>query len=233
MQKYIIANWKSNKSLAEVESWANTVEISAVIHQVTNLKVVLCPPAIYLPFLSEKLPKLTLGVQTVSSYPNGAYTGALSAQQLSQWAKYALLGHTERRKYFGETSAMVAQQVRQALDAKMTPIVAVDDQNWMSQLALFEKSELAASLIMYEPPTAISSAAGAQAADIDQVLVAIQSISAEFETKGLLYGGSVSADNVATYLSETTISGVVPGAASLESESFIRLLAQATNAVGE
>jgi triosephosphate isomerase (TIM) len=232
MPKYILANWKSNKNQAEVRQWSQQVARSLVLEQSPKLQVVLFPPFLYLPELHQQVRALHLGAQTVSPYPNGAYTGAVSALLVSQYAEYALLGHAERRKYFQETDQIVAQQVRQALDAKLTPIVAVDDHNGVNQLTLFDREELKACIVMYEPPGAISTMqGGSHAADVDQVIQAINRIRSEFSPKAVLYGGSVSSKNVATYIGHADVDGVVPGAASLDSQEFIDLVRNAHAAV--
>jgi triosephosphate isomerase (TIM) len=227
MPKYIIANWKANKLEPEVDEWVKAVKASKVIEKSLELTIVLCPAFVYLSKLHNLLPGLHLGSQSVSAYPNGSYTGAVTGQQVAQYAGYALLGHVERRKYFGETDGIVAQQVRQAIDAKLTPIVAVDDSNWISQLGQLDRSEVGQIIVMYEPPTAISTSGAGKAAEIDDVLVAINKIRSEFSPMAVLYGGSVSAKNIATYIKHPEIDGVVPGAASLDPEEFIELIRSA------
>lgn len=233
MSKYVIGNWKCNKNDAEVEAWAQAVAESNAIAVSTELIVVLCTSFLYLRQLHEKVRSLHLGIQTVSPYGNGAYTGAVSALQAAQWAQFALLGHAERRKYFGETDQIVAQQVRQALDAKLKPIIAVDDKNWATQLTLLDKEELKQCIVMYEPPEAISTMGSGEAADLDQVVEAIEVLRSELSVHAVLYGGSVKPSNVAEYIRHPLIDGVVPGAASLDPQVFIEVVRAAHVAASE
>lgn len=231
MRKYVIGNWKCNKSHEEVLEWASAVEESGVVSTSDRLQAVLCASFLYLPLLKEKVASLKLGAQTVSPFSNGAYTGAVSAQQVAQYAQFALLGHAERAKYFGETDQVVAQQTLQALDAGLTPILAVDDNNWVKRLTQLDPQQLQRCIVMYEPPGAISTAQGGHAVSLDQVIAAIEQIRLELKPAAVLYGGSVSPTNVASYLSHPSIDGVVPGAASLNYQDFIELMRNAQAAV--
>jgi len=229
--KLLVGNWKSNKSLTEVDEWIDQMLSSELLEQRLPFTPVVAPSLVYLSHLHARVPELQLCAQTLSSYPNGAYTGAVSAQITSQWVKYALLGHAERRRHFAESDQVVALQTIQALDNKITPIVAVDDHNWQTQLAQFEKNQLSQLLVMYEPPEAISSSGNAHAADLDQVLSAIQHITTEYKVQGVLYGGSVNSKNIQEYFAEPSISGVVPGAASLDPQEFVAMLQVALSAL--
>jgi triosephosphate isomerase len=220
---YIIGNWKSHKNLADVKGWINTFSASQLASTPT-LNIIVCPSFVHLPTVHQLFPSINLGVQTLSPYPDGAYTGAVSARMASEYAQYALLGHVERRKYFHETDAMVAQQAIQAVENQLTPILAVDKNNWSSQLAQLTDEQLKQSLVMYEPAEAISTSGGGAAADLGEVLQAIQLITTEYSVKGVLYGGSVTAENIAHYMNEPSIAGVVPGAASLDASSFVQLI---------
>lgn len=153
--KYIIANWKCHKNQEMVEEWMQAVAAAHVIERAQNMTVVLLPSFLYLQQLQHKVEGLVLGAQTLSAYPSGAYTGAVSAEQLRPYVEFAMLGHVERRKHFGETNQVVAQQVREALAANITPIIAVDEKNWAQQLALLDANELKSCIVMYEPPDAI------------------------------------------------------------------------------
>jgi len=222
--KYIIGNWKSHKTSPEIQTWAQGWK-QLKVPSSDQVWVVVCAPLIGLPVLHELLPKLSLGAQVLSPFGDGAYTGAVSARMVKEYASFALLGHVERRKYFGETDQQVAQQVLQAIDNEIVPIVAVSDANWAQQLSQFDNQQLLKILVMYEPPSAIStSGSGSHAADLQSVKTAITQIKAEFKVKGVLYGGSVDPENVATYIKEDVIDGVVPGAASLDPSTFAALV---------
>lgn len=231
MTKYIIANWKCHKTEEETDEWVHHLFYSKAVQKAEGLTVVLCPSFLYLRQLFGRVEGLELGAQTISKYSNGAYTGAVSALQAAQFAKYAIVGHVERRRYFGETDQIVAEQARQALDADLTPIVAVDEHNWFRQLTLLNPEEVKKCIVMYEPPSAISTMSEGKAADIEQVVKAIEELKSKIEVKAVLYGGSVSAKNVAEFIAQPAIDGVVPGAASLDPLEFIDLVRQAHAAV--
>lgn len=219
--KLVLANWKSNKTSTEARHWVEAVKETL---STAKVKVVLCLPAVHWAVMRYLLPDVSFGAQTLSPYPDGAYTGAISARMASEYVQYALLGHVERRKYFGETNQMVAQQVVQAVENEITPLIAVDAKNWSSQLALLEGDQVKKAYVMYEPAEAISSQAGGHPADLDEVVKAAELIRSQYPVKGVLYGGSVDATNVHHYLAEEHIDGVVPGAASLDAHSFIQLI---------
>ena len=223
LMKYLVANWKTNFNSAQVQEWC---EQFLARSNNPELEIVICPSLIHVQLVAELLAGVALGTQTLSSYPNGAYTGAVSALQASEWARYAILGHSERRRYFHETDQVVAQQVIQALDNNLTPIVAVDDKNWSSQLSQFEPAQIAKLLVMYEPPEAISSSGGGGAADIERVKKAAQLIKSEYKVRGCLYGGSVDEKNVAQYFGAAELDGAVVGNASLDAARFNDIMAQ-------
>lgn len=229
--KYIIGNWKSHKNSQEVAQWAKawSEEISKI--SVSNLEVVVCPSLISLSQLHSLLPDLKLGAQVLSPFGDGAYTGAVSARQVSEFASYALLGHVERRTHFAETDQVVAQQAIQALANNITPIIAVSKQNWASQLSQFDATQLQQMLVMYEPPEAISLGGVGHPATVEEVVAAVKLIQADFQVKGVLYGGSVSSENVGEYMKLSEISGVVPGSASLHADAFARLVQAASSSL--
>jgi triosephosphate isomerase len=223
--KYIIGNWKSNKNLAQVRAWAQ--EFAGHMKNVeenAELKIVLCPSFVHLCLAQELLPSLDLGAQTLSPFPNGQYTGAVSALMVSEFVEFAIIGHAERRKFFAENEQSVANEAIQALENKMTPIVAVDDHNWSAQLSQLDDDQLNKVLVMYEPPEAISTSGQGHAADLEQVKKAIQLIKSAYSVKGVLYGGSVNATNIVEYVREPVIDGVVPGNASLDAKEFVVMI---------
>jgi len=223
--KYLIANWKCHKKSSDVQNWVTETKQAGITGKNKALELVICPPFIHLSLLRNLLPEIQLGVQTLSPFSDGAYTGAVSALMVSEFAQYAILGHTERRQYFGETDQIVANQALQALDNSMTPIVALEKKNWSSQLSQFDPGQLKKILVMYEPSEAISTSGG-EAADLHDVQQTAQLIRGGYPIKGFLYGGSVTAENVGTYMHAAGVDGVVVGAASLDAHSFIHLYHQ-------
>ena len=225
---YLVANWKSNKTPMEASSWVD--QVKPKLSQLSpNLETVLCVPLIHMELIRQKLPLSKIGAQNISTYPDGAYTGEISARMLSSLVTYAILGHSERRLHLHESSSQVALKVTQALDNNIIPIVAVSGQNWLEQFNHFQPHELSRCLIMYEPPEAISRQTGpvgeGDAAPVEEVLPIIAQIKRSAPNSPVLYGGSVKSHNIAKYLEAKIIDGVVPGSASLNAEEWLRLMA--------
>ena len=157
--KYLIGNWKSNFTVEETHHWIEAVKPNLPVIS-PNLKVILCPAFPQLMLFRLNFPGVTVGVQTISPFPSGTYTGAVSARMVKGLAEYVIVGHSERRTYFKESHQDIANQTREAIAEDITPIIAVDKSNWFTQLSLIDKALLADSLIMYEPPEAISRPVG-------------------------------------------------------------------------
>lgn len=222
-QIYLVANWKSHKTLDEAK------EFVTGYNQSSPHSVILCPPFPYIVPLAniilENKSPLKLGSQDVSNYPFGAYTGAIAADMLRGLAKYCIVGHSERRKYFGETNDIVANKVRLALDADLTPILCVDEPYLESQLAFFTTDELRKMVIAYEPLAAIGSGkpdTPEQANEVAHRIIELSGVDI-----AVLYGGSVTTETVNDYIKEPKISGVLVGGASLNLDTWTSLVAAA------
>lgn len=224
---YFISNWKSNKTPQEAASWIDQVK-DHLPRSTANLEVVICPPMIHLHLLKTHLPTIKLGVQDLSPYPDGAYTGATSARLLHTLVDFVILGHSERREHFSETSQRVALKVTQALEYKITPIIAVSKKTWRQQLNLIDTSQKSKVVLMYEPPEAISRQVGpvgtGEAAPIEQVVEVISVIKKSAPQTPVIYGGSIKSHNIAEFLDQKLIEGVLPGSASLNSQEWLKML---------
>ena len=221
MSKLIIANWKSNKSQEAARSWCEHFLQTCLPAQ---QGVVIAPPLSLLEVVKKALaaaPSLQLGAQDVSPFAQGAYTGAVSADQLSDLGvTYVIVGHSERRRYFHETSEDVAQKVTQAIQAGLTPIICVDAPYIQEQLTKIGPAELEKSVVAYEPLASIGSG---NRADVGSVSAVVAQIHAFSPTSGVLYGGSVDSESVNEYCIVTD--GVLVGSASLDAHEFSRLVA--------
>lgn len=239
MHSHVIANWKLNGSKALVD------EMIAVLEpQNYAARVVICPPAVYLNTLQQRLEKadsasIKIGAQTCSEHTEGAYTGELSAAMLAeQGAEYIIVGHSERRTLFGETDSVVALKVAQAQQAGVTAVLCVGEtleernaEQTVSvvtrQLAavLKNKIDFGRLIIAYEPVWAIGTGQTAtpeQAQAVHQQIRAVlRQYDAEWAEKvPLLYGGSVKADNAAVLFAQADINGGLIGGASLQPDQF-------------
>ncbi len=221
--KYIIANWKSNKSRGEVENWMES--FANVKVQMSNVKTIICPPMSFLFTISDKLSDeryqgVELGVQDISPYPAGKYTGAVSARNLDGFGvKYAIVGHSERRKFFHETHQEIAAKVAQCVENGIMPIVCIDDDYLLDQAKAIETKYLEKCMVAYEEPSAIGTG---QNEPLDHVIDVVSRIKKVFGDVRVLYGGSADASNAGQYLEATD--GLLVGTASLEVDDFVDIL---------
>lgn len=234
--KYLIGNWKANKTTKEAHSWIKQVE-NLHININKNLQVVLCPSLVHLQLFKNQLPELTLGCQDLSPYGDGAYTGAVTARMLSDLVTYSILGHSERRRYFASSNQKTALKAIQALDNNIIPIVAVDENNWRSQINVLGEKITRKSIIMYEPPEAISQQIGpigkGETAPLDEVVKMIKQIKEETTTKTCIYGGSIKSRNIREFMEDPIIDGVLPGSASLNADEWIKMVKVANQAAAD
>jgi triosephosphate isomerase len=216
----ILANFKSHKTASEVESWLQAV---APVAATSGAEVVVAPSFPYLLTVSKyslSTFHFQLASQDVSPFPPGAYTGAVSAQQLkSLGAQYCLVGHSERRRYFHETSSEVANKVHELLGVGITPVVCLAKEDLAGQFAALPDSHLSRCHFVYEPPADIGGTEAAPLSDIRLVTDRIRTLA----NAPVLYGGSVHAGNLSELLS-LDLQGVLVSTASLQAEDFIAVL---------
>ncbi|MBI3955839.1 triosephosphate isomerase [Candidatus Gottesmanbacteria bacterium] len=212
MSKPLIAgNWKSNKTVGEAMEWLQNFKV------VTTAQVMLFVPFTLLHPLKKKIEGLhlsiELGAQDVSPFDDGAYTGAVNARQIKELADWVIIGHSERRQHFGETDAMLAQKVDQAKKEGLQIIYCVQDENIPVPLGV--------DVIAYEPVWAIGTGKSDSPENASEVISAIK---AKTHVSSVIYGGSVTPENVASFVSREAIDGVLPGGASLDPEKFANLI---------
>jgi triosephosphate isomerase (TIM) len=211
---YLVANWKSHKTLEEARDFIDGYTVSS------NHTVIICPPMPYVVPLKEAASHkgFALGAQDVSNYPFGAYTGAVSAVMLKKLVDYVIVGHSERRTYFGETNDMVASKVKQSIEADIIPILCVDEPYMEPQLAFFEPEEFKKMIIAYEPVSAIGTGQPDTPEHAEAVAAKIMQLT-QIEVP-VIYGGSVSAITVRSFIEQPSISGVLVGGASLKLDDW-------------
>ncbi|MES3011746.1 MAG: triose-phosphate isomerase [Pseudomonadota bacterium] len=244
-KKLIAGNWKLNGSLAANDALVNAL-LAGMGHPACDVAV--CVPSPYLAQLQSLVHggALLLGAQDVSQHPSGAYTGEVSADMLRDFGvRYAIVGHSERRQYHGETDAVVAAKAQRALAAGITPIVCVGEtlaERDAGETESVVKRQLAAVIhtnghciseivVAYEPVWAIGTgktASPEQAQQVHALLRAqLKAASPQAERIAILYGGSMNAGNAATLLAQPDIDGGLIGGASLKPADFLAIVAAA------
>src|SRR3989338_4185769 len=217
----LIANWKMNPGTAKeaqelFETVANAVE------GVAGVKVVLCPPFVYIPEIVRAAPSVALGVggQYCFWEGKGAFTGEVSPSMLKELGcEYVILGHSERAKYLGETEDMVQKKVAAALSADLKVVLCVGE----NEQTPADRENL---IVVYEPEWAISTEGG-RAADVSRVAEKVAAMRKTFKAGPILYGGSVDSSNIASFLKEAGVQGALVGGASLNAAEFISLVKNA------
>ncbi len=221
--KYIIGNWKTNKNIVEVEAWFKTFKSLYSQNQKSNLQsveMIICVPDIYIPLVQKlrneySLP-IKLGAQDVSAYGNGAYTGEVSAVQLKEWVEYVIIGHSERRNYFGEGDILLAEKVKRSQEAQLNVIYCVQDENTFIPPGV--------TIVAYEPVWAIGSGKTDTPENANSVA---QKLKMKWQGNILIYGGSVTPDNINSFITTKNIDGVLPGGASLDPNKFWQMIINA------
>ncbi len=247
MRKLIAGNWKMNGSLAGNEALVKAM-LDGLGSGAPAADMALCAPAPYLPQLATLLKgsPIAWGAQDVSSHEQGAYTGEVSAGMLHELGcRYAIVGHSERRQYHGETDALVADKAKAALARGITPIVCVGETLAEREAGHTEdvvKRQLAAVVhacghciteivVAYEPVWAIGTgktASPEQAQQVHAVLRAqIAAATQHPERVHILYGGSMNAANAASLLAQPDIDGGLIGGASLKAADFLQIVGSA------
>lgn len=221
MSRYVVANWKSHKTLAEAEKW---LEIFLRHYRPDpQVQVIIAPSFIFLVPLAQLLQRyeidsLSLAAQDLSPFPKGAYTGAVAAEMVSDLIDYALVGHAERRRYFHETDQEIANKISEAVAAGIKPILCIDQPYVRSQFAALNETDMHELIIGYGPVMAIGIDIPPPPEKIGQVISEIRTIVPD---RPILYGGSVNATNAGNYLRLEGVAGLMVGTASLEPEEFV------------
>lgn len=225
--KYIVGNWKSNQNLTQSLLWLD--DLIALKPKITSdKKVILCLPFTDIASFNQKLAESGLNIMTsaqnVSHLAPGKHTGEINAQMLSELVSYCIVGHHERRSEFSETSEMVAAKTSLLLENSITPIVCLDKPYLDEQIkALFTLGvEVGRCVFVYEPAEAIGTGNPMDPNDANHVAHQISFLTDYLSP--VLYGGSVSPDNIRSFMSEPNIQGVLVGTDSLNPTLFADII---------
>ncbi|TAK05796.1 MAG: triose-phosphate isomerase [Candidatus Manganitrophaceae bacterium] len=249
-----VANWKMNKTLGEAQEYLRTLEKRWPHLPASSWEAILAPPFIMLAPMAELLKASTLRIglaaQNVHFEDRGAYTGEISPLMLRDvGCRYVIIGHSERRTYFGETNALIHKKLAAALRAGLIPILCVgetreereEEKTWeVIERQLREglddlRPGPSDWLIAYEPVWAIGTGLTPTPAEAEAVHLQIRdffrSLSGEeADTPRILYGGSVTDKNIAAFMQEEDIDGALAGGASLSADSFCNMIEQGVKA---
>ncbi len=228
--KTVLANWKAHKTMSEIEAWLETFCQLHSPH--SQVEVIIAPPALYLVpmwqrFQREKITHITLAIQDLSPYPQGSYTGEIAAAMVHNFVEYAILGHSERRRYFDETNQAVANKVSEAMAAKIKPIVCVDRPYARAQIAALQEEDINGLIIGYGPVEAIGIDIPQSPAKTKEAIGEIRAIVPDIS---ILYGGSINKENVGDYLNIAGVDGLMVGTASLDPQEFALICKRASQA---
>lgn len=248
MRTQIIAgNWKMHTTLAEASILVEGLK-KALAATTTNRQVVVCPPFTGLSTVTDLVADtdIAVGAQNMYFEEKGAFTGEVSPVMLSDiGCEYVILGHSERRQYFGETDETVNKKIKTALRFAMTPIVCVGEsleQREADETEAFITTQIDAGLadltadevktivIAYEPIWAIGTGRTATSAQAEEVCAFIRKRIATLfgadaaDCVRVLYGGSVKGSNAAELLAEADIDGALVGGASLKADDFMAII---------
>jgi triosephosphate isomerase len=255
----IAGNWKMNYGPRKAESFAREIvpELGQLVQRYSHIMSILCPPAISLEAVRNVLdvhphPRIELGAQNMYFEEKGAFTGEISPTMVRELCSTVILGHSERRTYFGETDEMVNKKAHAALHHGLRPIVCIgerEDQYEAGQteevirfqvqysLANFSEHQVNKVVIAYEPIWAIGTGKAATAEGAGKVISLIRQLfgnmySDEAATAiRILYGGSVTSDNISEFMVHPDIDGALVGGASLKPD-FVEIVRKTIEAKG-
>lgn len=243
----VAGNWKMNTTVAEAEELASSMRDE--LEGIEGVEKVLCPPFVSLAVVGKVLggSSVKLGAQNMYFEAKGAYTGEVSPVMLKGLVEFVILGHSERRLYFGEGDELVNKKVQAALDSGLKPILCVGERLEENEAGNTEEvltRQLEGSLagiaptaeltVAYEPVWAIGTgraASGLTAAAsikfIRDTLARLWDGDAAQQVR-ILYGGSVTSSNIAEFVSQGEIDGALVGGASLKIDDFPGIVAQSS-----
>ena len=242
---FVAGNWKMNKTTAEARDLVS--KMLTPLREISNVEKVLCPPYTSIPAVSSLLEGsgIGLGAQNLHWEEKGAFTGEVAPNMVKEFCGYVIIGHSERRTYFGETDETVNRRLRAALKVDLIPIVCVGEtlnQYESGQTAEVVQHQIrygfagvdsayvSRIVVAYEPVWAIGTGKASSGENANSVhgKVIRPTLSELFgarngESMRILYGGSVTAANASEFFSQSDIDGALVGGASLKPDEFVAI----------
>ncbi len=242
----IAGNWKMYKTGAEAVETATT--LAHLCLNIQDVEVMIAPSFLSLPLVAASLKNtnINIGAQNLYFEKQGAFTGEVSADMIkAAGAQYVIIGHSERRQYFGETDTSVCKKIKAAIEVGLKPVFCIgesktqrDDEKTFSVLDKqlsnglkgFGSDELAQLVLAYEPVWAIGTGKTASIDQVRQVHQYLRSLLEQLFSKDfsdqtrILYGGSVKPENVKDLMGIEDVDGALVGGASLDADKFINII---------
>lgn len=224
----LVGNWKANKSILEIDDWVRKISEFRKLLQ-DNAHWLTVSIAVPFPFLlhfkkaTQELP-IVLSAQDVSAFPNGSYTGEVSARMLSELGvKFVFVGHSERRKLLGESPTLIEKKITQAIDQGITPIIGCQTfEEIPNTIRNFSPKQY---VVMYEPFEAISNDSGFHPITSEGIGQTASDWLGKLNMQiQLIYGGSVSPDSISEISTITNIQGAAVGRSSLDASQFAGII---------
>ncbi|MBI2431030.1 MAG: triosephosphate isomerase [Candidatus Levybacteria bacterium] len=211
-QVLIVGNWKSNKTNQQAQEWLDQFQIS-------NHNIIICPPFTLLPQLDWRIKNqklgIKLGAQDISPFDEGAYTGEINGKQIKEFCEYVIIGHSERRKYFSEDDSKLEKKVAMAKKYGIKVIFCVQGEHDVIPQGV--------EIVAYEPVFAIGTGTPDTPENANETAKKIK----EIIDVPVLYGGSVTSQNVKNFTQMPHIDGVLVGGASLDAYEFASIIEKA------
>jgi len=241
----VAGNWKMNTNVSEATDLVRAM--LAELDGITGVEKVLCPPFVSLTAIKKLVQgtSIELGAQNIYFEHKGAYTGEISPRMLVGLCNFVIIGHSERRQYFTETDETINSKVKAALSSGLRPILCVgesleDHETGQTetviagqvQAALAEVTSISQLVIAYEPIWAIGTGMAATGEQANVSISIIRGTVASLwdtdtaEAIRILYGGSVTRDNIAEFIAKPDIDGALVGGASLKGDQFVSIVSQ-------
>jgi triosephosphate isomerase len=247
----IAGNWKMNTTVNEAMKLVR--EMRPRLDEIGGVEKVICPPFVSLVAVKELInaSSIKLGAQNLHFEEKGAYTGEISSLMLAELCEFVIIGHSERRQYFHETDEVVNKKIRAALKVGLKPILCVGERLEENEAGRTEEivsrqlsgslsgmKELNGLVIAYEPVWAIGTGRAATGRQANDTIGFIRHNISELygkkvaENLRILYGGSVTAENIAEFIRQPEIDGALVGGASLKADQFISIVKQTSEVKG-